>query len=115
MNKNMFISTSTTTTLQFEVVNCCEEACVENDLVVIEGKPGYTLDDVRVLSYYIANPNALKVLHCAYSITVEDPCTEAIEYDLNACFLEYADFNKDGVIDIHDKDILDQLILTNSH
>ena len=111
----MFISTSTTTTLQFEVVNCCVTECVENDLVVIEGKPGYTLDDVYVLSYYLANPEALEILECAYRITVVSDCEQPITYQLNACFLQHADVNKDGVVNMLDKTALDLLILQNKN
>ena len=104
---------STTADLQFEVVNCIDIECVENDLVLIEGKPGYTLGDLHVLSYYLEYPELFDFSRSVYTIVVEDPCEGPIEYELNPCFLEYADFNKDGVIDIHDKHILEELILRN--
>lgn len=105
--------------ISFEVVNCCESECVENDLVVLDGKPGYTLEDLFVLNYYLAHPESLEVLECAYRITItqgeEGVCGATTTYELNGCFLQHADVNKDGVIDIRDKNALDQLILDNKN
>ncbi|MDA3881912.1 MAG: hypothetical protein PF481_01360 [Bacteroidales bacterium] len=99
----------------FDVVNCCEEECTPNDLVVSSDseKTGYTTLDGNILKYYIENPSALVSIECGYTITLDVYCSEPKTFTLNSCFLENADFNNDGFINIADLDILNGYILEN--
>ena len=49
-----------------------------------------------------------------YEMTISDGCIEKT-YQLSECFLENADINKDGVIDLNDKNALFLLIVEQSN
>lgn len=106
---------SLATSITFEVENCDTMVCEDGDLVEIDGKPGYTLEDLDVLRGYVQNGATLQpTTDGGFTITIITNCGEK-NYTLNSCFLENADINKDGVIDLNDKNALFLLIVEQSN
>ena len=102
---------SLATSITFEVENCETTTCEDNDLVVIDGKPGYTLEDLEVLRGYVQNDATLQpASDGGYTITIQTNCGETT-YTLNSCFFDNADMNKDGTINSADIEMLAHLIL----
>lgn len=83
-------------------------------MVVIEGKDVFSIEDLYLLDTYIKNPSLLHKTVNGYEITISDGCIEKT-YQLNECFLDNADINKDGVIDLNDKNALFLLIVEQSN
>lgn len=101
--------------ITFEVENCDTTVCEDDDLVVIDGKPGYTLEDLEVLRSYVQNGARLQpASDGGFTITIQSNCG-ATTYTLNSCFLENADINKDGVVNNVDIDRLAELILEQTN
>ena len=98
--------------ISFTVENCV--ICNGQDLVVIEGKDVFSIEDLYLLDTYIKNPSLLHKTVNGYEITISDGCIEKT-YQLNECFLDNADINKDGVIDLNDKNALFLLIVEQSN
>ncbi len=100
-----------TASITFEVENCNTITCEEDDLVVIDGKTGYTLEDLEVLRSYVQNSATLQpASDGGFTITIQSNCGETT-YTLNSCFLNNADINKDGTINSIDIEMLAHLIL----
>ncbi|MCQ2959760.1 MAG: hypothetical protein MJ198_06180, partial [Bacteroidales bacterium] len=88
---------SLTASITFEVENCDTTTCEDGDLVVIDGKPGYTLEDLDVLRGYVQNGATLQpTSDGGFTIAIQSNCGETT-YTLNSCFINNADINKDGV------------------
>lgn len=101
--------------ITFEVENCDTTTCEDGDLVVIEGKTGYTLEDLEVLRSYVQNGATLQpTTDGGFTITIETNCGERT-YTLNSCFINNADINKDGVVNNADIDRLAELILEQTN
>ena len=101
--------------ITFEVENCDTTTCEDGDLVVIEGKPGYTLEDLDVLRGYVQNGATLQpASDGGFTITLQTNCGETT-YTLNGCFINNADINKDGVVNNADIDRLAELILEQTN
>ena len=84
-------------------------------MVVIEGKPGYTLEDLDVLRGYVQNGATLQpASDGGFTITLQTNCGETT-YTLNGCFINNADINKDGVVNNADIDRLAELILEQTN
>ena len=104
-----------TASITFEVENCDTTTCEDGDLVVIDGKPGYTLEDLEVIRGYVQNGATLQpASDGGFTITIQSNCG-ATTYTLNSCFLENADMNKDGVVNNADIDRLAELILEQTN
>ena len=104
-----------TASITFEVENCDTTTCENNDLVVIDGKTGYTLEDLDVLRGYIQGGATLQpTADGGFTITVHTNCGERT-YTLNSCFLENADINKDGVVNNADIDRLAEMMLEQTN
>ena len=104
-----------TASITFEVENCDTTTCEDDDLVVIDGKHGYTLEDLEVLRSYVQNGTILQpASDGGFTITIQSNCG-ATTYTLNSCFLENADMNKDGVVNNADIDRLAELILEQTN
>ena len=101
--------------ITFEVENCDTTTCEDGDLVVIDGKPGYTLEDLEVLRSYVQNGATLQpTTDGGFTITIETNCGERT-YTLNSCFINNADINKDGVVNSVDIDRLAEVILEQTN
>lgn len=98
--------------ISFTVENCV--ICDGQDLVEIEGKEGFSIEDLYLLDTYIKNPSLLHKTANGYEMTISDGCIEKT-YQLSECFLENSDINKDGVIDLNDKNALFLLIVEQSN
>ena len=99
----------------FEVENCNTITCEEDDLVVIDGKTGYTLEDLEVLRSYVQNSATLQpASDGGFTITIQSNCGETT-YTLNSCFINNADINKDGVVNNADIDRLAEVILEQTN
>ena len=106
---------SLTASITFEVENCDTTVCEDNDIVVIDGKPGYTLEDLDVLRGYVQNGATLQpTSDGGFTIAIQSNCGETT-YTLNSCFLDNADINKDGVVNNVDIDRLAELILEQTN
>ena len=102
---------SLATSITFEVENCDTTVCEDGDLVVIEGKPGYTLEDLDALRGYVQEGATLQPSSDGgFTMTIHNNCGETI-YMLNSCFLNNADMNGDGVINNDDVELLAHIIL----
>ena len=102
---------SLATSITFEVENCDTTTCEDNDLVVIEGKPGYTLEDLDALRGYVQEGATLQPSSDGgFTMTIHNSCGETT-YMLNSCFLNNADINGDGVINNDDVELLAHIIL----
>lgn len=99
----------------FEVENCNTTTCEDGDLVVIDGKPGYSLEDLDALKGYVQEGATLQPSSDGgFTITIQTNCGETT-YTLNSCFLDNADINKDGVVNNVDIDRLAELILEQTN
>ena len=106
---------SLTTSITFEVENCDTTTCEDGDLVVIDGKPGYTLEDLDVLRGYVQNGATLQpASDGGFTIAIQSNCGETT-YTLNSCFINNADINKDGVGNSLDIDRLAEQILEQTN
>ena len=106
---------SLATSITFEVENCDTTTCEEGDLVVIDGKTGYSLEDLDVLREYVQGDTSLQpASDGGFIMTVHNSCGETT-YHLNRCFLDNADINKDGVVNSADIDRLAELILEQTN
>ena len=106
---------SLATSITFEVENCDTMVCEDGDLVEIDGKPGYTLEDLDVLRSYVQNGATLQPsTDGGFTITIITNCGEK-NYTLNSCFINNADINKDGVVNNADIDRLAELILEQTN
>jgi len=106
---------SLTASITFEVENCDTMVCEDGDLVEIDGKPGYTLEDLDVLRSYVQNGATLQPsTDGGFTITIITNCGEK-NYTLNSCFINNADINKDGVVNNADIDRLAELILEQTN
>ena len=106
---------SLATSITFEVENCDTTTCEDDDLVVIDGKTGYTLEDLDVLRGYVQNGATLQpTSDGGFTIAIQSNCGETT-YTLNSCFINNADINKDGVVNSLDIDRLAELILEQTN
>ncbi|MBO7054634.1 MAG: hypothetical protein J6W37_04550 [Bacteroidales bacterium] len=106
---------SLTASITFEVENCDTTTCEDGDLVVIDGKPGYSLEDLDALKGYVQEGATLQPSSDGgFTITIQTNCGETT-YTLNSCFLDNADINKDGVVNNVDIDRLAELILEQTN
>lgn len=106
---------SLATSITFEVENCDTMVCEDGDLVEIDGKPGYTLEDLDVLRSYVQNGATLQPsTDGGFTITIITNCGEK-NYTLNSCFINNADINKDGVVNNADIDRLAEVILEQTN
>lgn len=106
---------SLTASITFEVENCDTMVCEDGDLVEIDGKPGYTLEDLDVLRSYVQNGATLQpTSDGGFTIAIQSNCGETT-YTLNSCFINNADINKDGVVNNADIDRLAELILEQTN
>lgn len=94
---------STSQSVTFTVENCCEP----NFDLVATAMAGVTTHDVDVLRYYVAHKADLKQnADGTYTLKMADGCNSLTDLLLDACFLQWADFNNDGSVDDADVDIL---------